>query len=613
MKLFTCVFTLLLACSFSTMAQTAQVGAQIDARSTDRLRLDYLHYRPAEWEKDLVEELENKPENEGGLVYLYLTNTSDEKINLRYWRINDNDESYWRLNHYVAWDRMYDENLDPGQQTVLEINAITKDFGPGSPFDFSFIDSSWAPVLRASSSLVEDPVQISYIRVLPGMQEVEVHIRNEGDTALPLSSLEIAGREVAEVDWVSTELPARGTSIGRATLAQPLPAASLLIVKAGVGDRQVYAHRRAFEDYFPIGTWSGNEETYALLRRLHIDTIVEGGTSTNNFYSNLLPKYGFRTMVHTGSHVNVDVLRDLGDHPAVACWMIQDEPDWSIPANIMLHADETTRQYNSTKPTFITLCRNIKFFEYAPIADIPCQDHYAVTAPSSSKWPKFYGTRLEETAWYTRDLKLASEPKPIWIWTQAIANWDERPKRPVPTPEELAAQLVLNLGRGAKGILWFNYDHEVAEKFPEVRDAMRLWGRVMRVLRGDLLGAEPLVQPVEAPDKVDAVALASRDAVVVCLTNTDYEIHPEAYPFTMKEDVTVTVPLPQWLPEVTAVAVTTEGVQNLPVTISDGKATIEVGNLEVCRMIALVKDPAQVEAYKAEFEQAVDDEDKTFD
>ena len=87
-------------------------------------------------------------------------------------------------------------------------------------------------------------------------------------------------------------------------------------------------------------------------------------------------------MVHTNVVPRVDVLRDLGGHPAVDCWMIHDEPDWHYTPQMMLAAVQMTRHYNATKPTFITLCRNVKFFEYAFLPDIACQDHYSVTAPS---------------------------------------------------------------------------------------------------------------------------------------------------------------------------------------------------------------------------------------
>jgi len=528
-------------------AQTAQVGGDAKARASDKLRIEYVHFRPARWETEHVQEFESEHPNRGGLVYVYYTNISDAPLDLRYWRLNGNDESYWRLNHFVAWDRAWHGTLAPGRLGVLEINGITPGFAEGEPFDFSYIDGTWRPVAAFKGILGEDPVQIACIRVLPGLDTIEVHIRYAGETPIAFESLEVVDKPPAAVEWTTQRLEGPGHTIARARFDAPFETAALFVVRAtvktGEDSRAVYAHRRAFEDFFPIGTWTNSPETFDALHRLHIDTMVAGGNKEAPFFAEAAPKYGFRAMVHTGVPVNVDTVREFSGHPSVVCWMLQDEPDWSIPPNIMEFVDRTLRQYDRTKPTFITLCRNIKFFEYAPIPDIACQDHYSVTAPSSSKWPRLYGTRLEETAYYTRDLKRVAEPKPIWIWTQGIADWTQRPKRTVPTPEELAAQLVLNLGRGAKGILWFNHDREIAERFPDAVEAMQGWGRVLRMAREDFLASEPVALDIEAPEKTDVAPLVTWDALILCVTNLDYEIHPEAYPFVEKTDARIAVPM----------------------------------------------------------------------
>ncbi len=410
----------------------------------------------------------------------------------------------------------------------------------------------------------------------------------------------------------------RGQShaIARLTLATPLKPSELAILKLDVndadGERFVYTHRRAFVDRFPIGTWSANEKTWEELKRIHVDTVVEGGSPENPFFSKAVPTYGFHAMVPTDKGRAIDTIRSLGGSPAVSCWMLSDEPDWSTAANIMLFADGLARRYDSTIPTFITLCRNVKFFEYAAIADIPCQDHYCVTAPTSSKWPHVYGTHLEETAYYTRDLKAACEPKPIWVWSQAIANWEERPLRPLPTPEELAAQLVYNLGRGAKGILWFNYDHDVAEKYPEVRDAMRDWGRVMRMIREDLLASDPVQLHSEAPKKVDVATLATRDKVFVFVSNQDYEIDKQAYPFHTQRNVTVHLDLPDWVAPKAALEVSPDGVAELPCEMSRSGARLTLNELHVARVFVLANDAESRSSYETEYQQALSDEQKTY-
>lgn len=589
--------------------QTAQVGGDAQARSSDKLRVEYVHYRPARWETEQVQEFESEHPNRGGLVYVYYTNISKDTLHLRYWRANGKDESYWRLNHFVAWDRAWRDTVEPGRLGVLEIDAVSREFGEGRPFEFSYVDDTWRPVTSYECVLREDPVQLSCIRVLPEMNGIEVHVRYTGAESIEFANLEVIDRAAVSLEWTAQRLDGPGHTIARlhieGTFASSEMVVARLSVKTGSETRAVYAHRRAFPDVFPIGTWSNGPDTFDALHRLHIDTMVAGGSTDAAFFAEAAPKYGFRAMVHTGIPVNIDTVRAFTGHPNVVCWMLQDEPDWSIAPNIMEFVDRTVRHYDSSKPTFITLCRNTKFFEYAPIPDIACQDHYSVTAPSSSKWPKFYGTRLEETAWYTRDLKYAAEPKPIWVWTQAIADWSERPKRPVPTPEELAAQLVLNLGRGAKGILWFNHDREIAEKFPDAVRAMQDWGRVMSILRDDILASEPVALGVEAPDKVDVAPLVTWDALILCVTNLDYEIHPEAYPFMDKADVQINVPLPAWIRPGAALRIGPGGVETLPLNVIDNRAEVSVGPLHDCAIVVLHNAPDAAARYEETYRQAV--------
>lgn len=586
-----------------SVAQTAQVGADRSARSRDKMTLEYLHYRPARWEQEKVVEFENEFPNEGGLLYLYLRNTSDKNMSMRFWRANGQDESYWRLNHFIAWDRMYDKELEPGELTVLEINAKTKDFSAGSPFKFSMVEGDWQPVISYKGTLAENPCRISYVRVWPELNRLTVHFRNDTSDAFTVESIAVEGSDATLGDVAY----APGAAVATVTLAQPLPAGKLTILKAQVKTGEtvspVYAHRRAHPDFFPIGVWSLKDDTAEALHRMHIDTAVAGGDPNDGFYDWGL-KLGFNNMVHTGVPTREKQVLALKDKPSIKCWMIQDEPDWSIPSNIMVHTDTELREYDITKPSFITLCRNIKFMEYGTIADIPCQDHYSVTAPSSSKWPKPYGTRLEETAWYTKDLKYATEPKPIWVWTQGLGDWGERPKRPVPTPNELAAQLILNLGRGAKGILWFNHSKELQEKWPDVAESMMHWGRVMSVLREDFLDADVWSAPVQAPEGVDVAPLLGRDRALLLLTNTRYEIHPEAYPFQAHEAVPLSLAWSGAAPA-SVVRVSPEGVSDVPFTFAEAKLSIDAGALEAAGVVVILNDPAAAQGYRDLYTAAV--------
>lgn len=583
-------------------AQTAQVAAEARAAGDAKVRVDYVHYRPAKWDATHIKEAESDITNQGGLLYFYLTNVSDAPVHPRFWRYNNRDESFWLLNHLVAWHRLLKGTLAPGETTVLEINAISRDFGKELPFVFQLVDDTWAPCLRYDGVLAEDTVQVSFIRVRPGLRELEVHVRNAGKDEVTLTGVEVLGHKVAEVQWRGQALPGGRNAIGRVRLEQAASPSELLIVKVGMrdgkGERPVFAHRRAFEDTFPIGTWGIDAKDRAFLANDHVDTGVLGGKRDDEFFGRDAERFGLHAMVHTGEPVNVDMVRDLSGHPAVTCWMLRDEPDWSIDPQIVLFCDETVRANDKTKPTYVNLCRNIKFMEYAPIADIACQDHYSVTAPSSSIWPFEYGTYLEETAYYTKDLKYAAEPKPVWVWTQGNHDgWSERMRRPVPTPEELSAQLVLNLGRGAKGVIWFTYNPKNCQKYPETRESMRGWNRVLNVLREDILGSEPAELAPQAPERVDVAALATWDKLILCVTNLDYKIHPKAYPFETRHNLKISVELPAWIKPEAAVRVAGEGISPIPCKRSGNGATVTLDKLVDGAVIVLSNEQNAEKAY----------------
>jgi hypothetical protein len=296
------------------------------------------------------------------------------------------------------------------------------------------------------------------------------------------------------------------------------------------------------------------------------------------------------------------MLRNLEDHPAVACWYIHDEPDWLYTPQLVLTSHVMTKKYSHKKPTLITLCRNVKFFEYAFIPDIPCHDHYSVTAPSSSKWPYSYGTRLEETGYYTADLKYASEPKPMWVWSQGVHLWDERPKMPLPSPDELGAQLYFNLGRGAKGNLWFTFMQEAGEKYPATKSALQHYSRVVRLLELDLLRSDPWHGTVQTNATIDVACLLTPDKAIYFITNTDYMIHDSAYQWKTQNKVKLKVSLPPWFQASDGFEIhPIKGI--LPVSWSNKHPYIdlELEALSMGSVIVVAKDKQTKASYEEKF------------
>ena len=581
-------------------------------------RLDYLHYRPVQYEKQFVQEMENVHPNKGGLIYAYYTNISNEPISLAHWRWNDFDESVWRLDNLICWDRHYESKIDPGQTSVLEINAISNDFAENRDYKFEIISkNTWESVFIQSGKLIEDQISIPLIRFKKGLMSVEIHIRNKGDKSIIIDEIEIMGKQVISSKLVGKTLKPNGHAIGRVDLKTAFKESELAIVKVNIIEqekiRSVMAHRRAFADYFPIGTWGATQTDYLLQRQHHIDTCVKGSDLKSNFYNKEAKKFGYKSLA-TVNYNDTHSLRNNGENQAIACLQLSDEPDWVTHPQQVLLQDSIARNAYPHAPTMTTLCRNVTFFEYAPIVDLPCMDHYCVTAPSTSKWPAPFGTKLEETGYYTRDLKIASEPKPIWVWSQGLFDWDERPEQSVPTPGELAVQLIQNIGSGAKGILWFTFREKPGLEYPETRKAIQGWGRVLRLIREDVLGAEPMVQDlIDSPNDVDVFALVSFNKVILCVTNKDYKMHPKGYKFKNQKKSKIKIDLPSWITPKSIVNIFPTGIKEMDFEINEKRNIIlEINDLHDAMLIVMSNHEKSGNAFKARFKSMLLDEKRDF-
>ncbi len=575
--------------------------------ATESFRVEYVHYRPAKWETEQVVEIERELPNRGGLVYLYVKNTSAADRRIRYWQYQGKDRTHWLQGNLIAWDRTLATHLKPGAMTVIEINGISTDFQAGTDFRFSLVDGTWEPAMRYSGRLQADSVNVSYLRVLPSMDRLEVHLRHEGNGAVEFTDIALEGASVADVTWRGQSVSGPGHAIARVRLAEPVQPSTLLLLKVTLREngetRSLYAHRRAYADKFPVGTWGMDKENYEFLADSHIDTGVKGGRRGDEFFGGASQQYGLRSLVDVGHWPeNVERLKSLSGHPAVFAWMLRDEPDWSSHSQEILSLADAVKAIDSTKPIFVTLCRNVKFMEFAPIVDVPCMDHYCVTAPTAAVWEHEYGGRLEETGYYTRDLKYASEPKPTVVWSQGIHHWTQRPKRGTPTSEELSVQLVQNLGRGAKGILWFTWKKQVAEEYPSLLKTAVDWNRIMHVLKEDLMSSEPARLRTAAPEKVDVATLLAWDKVILCVSNLDYQIRDDAYAFADKRDVEIEVKLPAWITPRAALRMRGDGVSPTKFSLEKNKATLTVGDLHDASIFVLANDNDAQGTYESAYD-----------
>jgi hypothetical protein len=514
------------------------------------VKVNYISFRPAKWEeKKLIEEV-NENRNMGGLVFVYYTNSSDKPVKMREWNLNRYEAGHCRLAGTIAWDRRYTDELQPGETSVQEICGVSEDFQIGKNADFAIIGRDWKPVAYLPGVFEPEKLRVTSMTMDETLTNICIHIRSFISDEISIKSITFEGKKNKELILTAPKIEGNGHVIARVLTEQAFTPGELALVKISIEingkEINVYSHRNAYADYFPNGTWGIEVNQYADAAKHHLNTMVKGGKSTDKFFSGDYKTTGIKAMPHTEIFPNIEMIKDLENHPAVACWYLQDEPDWNKTPQMLFFCNEMTKKISVKKPTLTTLCRNVKFFEFAFIPDIPCHDHYSVTAPTTSKWPYKYGTRLEETGYYTADLKCASEPKPVWVWTQGLHLWSERPKMPLPTPDELGAQLYFNLGRGAKGNLWFTFMEKAGIRFPETKKALQQYSRVVKLLENDMLLSDPWHGNVAATDGIDVASLITPDKLILFAINTNYQINDSAYQWKPAENVKISLSVPEW-------------------------------------------------------------------
>jgi hypothetical protein len=420
------------------------------------------------------------------------------------------------------------------------------------------------------------------------------------------------------------------------------------------------------EPRFPIGVWQSSSDfrTHEYRQELSEARIDAPflGLRTKNYPEEFYEKYGFVPMGNPrpfiGDELEPEFERDIldfiekyGNSPRFIAFNSAEEPDWHksetpYPTTMTtLARTEALRKVTSHHPIAGTLCRSRRFYQFAPIFDIPIMDAYRVGAPSADKWPLRWGSYLESVAAYTQDLKLNSEPSPIWVWAQGVHTWNGRAfvdgqmGNPIPTPSEARAQLYMQLGEGAKGVFWFRYmtpDNmeqtyrndfgkmkkriEELKKQGELRDWMKEWqisesdldsafteyrkywadtwsamqemNTEMCILRPILSRGDvyPQVWVESASDrrKLYLAAIASDQAVVLFVVNLDYDFHPKGYRFNHQQDIRLGIELPVWLPSAkSAWLIKGEQMNSIETQQRDKKLAIELDPLQDAAIILI--------------------------
>jgi len=243
--------------------------------------------------------------------------------------------------------------------------------------------------------------------------------------------------------------------------------------------------------------------------------------------------------------------------------------------------------------------RPLNWCVYGQLADVSCFDPYPIN---------FYGgdhAYVRESLGYARQ---CGAPRRMFACLEAF-GWSAGQGVPAnrrgPLPEEWRQNVVQALGCGAKGLTSWVYaagagGWELNE--PLKQEMARANALIARVEDRLLLGTPVPWATTDAgavstgvvgderwaKERVWAGALlCGPDALVVAVANHIPASKPEPPVITPARDVTVTVRLPEYLPEVTAVEVTEDGEKAVPCTVAEGQARLRLDSLISGRVFVL--------------------------
>jgi len=600
----------------------------------------------------------------GGRLYLGLRNTGAKPLSIEKLSLNGAEAEELMRAEKLFWWRVWPEEIAPGGVSTLTIQGGAPLLQEGAQLKVSLRASDGATA-SAQFDLITPALSIAYAvptqdatslsssaSWLPstGWRTLLVWLRNDGELCtLRLREVSLSGLKSTAKPLCETMAPGRSTIV-RVTLKQPLRFLQPLQIVARAEDErgravETMAPIRALIPPFPIGTWNGptyDSEHLKAMAAVGYDGLINGGSEADVAAMDGLSKsYGYGLLSHVGwgpGNLRQFVLDGIAPKPWCYALSLMDEPD--------LHRGERTGNMRSctftylggieawrrcgVRPTFVNLCDDSKFYEYAAITDIVGYDAYAVGAPGIERSHVGYARDLETLAYYTWDLKRNAEPSPVWVWAQGYHAWVYRllagmlmcgePGRAMVTPSECRVQLVEQLGRGAKGLWWFLsrkkedtragfYDELKAEgagfgvtpeRLPAVVDkAMEPWdelwaelGRLnsmVRQLRPVLTYADPYQQferDVGWEARADVATVAGENALVIFTANLNYYHTLQGARFQPITGLSISVERPPWLEVDDVFEVTPEGPRDAQWSAEGGALTIDAGTLADVKVFA---------------------------
>jgi hypothetical protein len=499
-----------------------------------------------------------------------------------------------------------------------------------------------AGTTSATVTVAADAPQVTSVGFSSDLTKVYLYWRRSDGTA-PTSIYMDGTNVTASTTTVSDSTVGVATSVLQ--LAQPLSAMSFHVFQGVYADaKKATAGLRAWVNDFIYGTWGAQPGDDGDLdaARAWIDD------ATNHSVNSLV--------VTLGSSALGDLLKTVSGRQYAAdrgygfvidyidkwacqnprMWFIRDEPDCAdsrvqnLPGNKLVGSlamscverGEELRADYPLAPTTLNIDSTYtpyNWYNYGQVPDVFMTDPYYQARLRETYWIAPTQIPLYEKATYIYAVSQIAQsscaPNPLHVVLYSCEYIDPSGAIfPFPTPESKRIEVYYALAAGAKGFSYWWYlpgrpSNGLGDGGPE---AQALW-REIGLLGAELRTAAPLLV-TSCPSTMTTQAtsgiwvrplLVGNDTVVLLVVNAQYYNDESGCHYTPVSNATVTLTLPPWLASSSAFEIAASGVTNVNTQINDNQLQVNLGTVNISRMIVVTSNALLQDSITDRYNQLV--------
>jgi hypothetical protein len=442
--------------------------------------------------------------------------------------------------------------------------------------------------------------------------------------------------------WMDgTNVTANTSTVGDATvnfgasviqLAAPLPAMSFHVYLGVFLDgKTASAGVRTWTNPFIYGTWGSKAiPGDAAAGAAWIDEAAAHGvnalvmnwasglgtflaTSAGRAYADS-KGYGF--VIHSSGqfYCTTPRLWFIYDEPDYTDWTIGGLPDGNthkpgVMAMRMIQDGEGLRASYPLAPTTVNVDGNLKPYNYwnwGQVPDVFMNDAYYQPLLADAYWYNSYRIPLYQKATYiyasAQAAALACEPNPMHMILYSCSLHDSGSGNvwPFAPPATKRIEAYYALAAGAKGMSywWYLTDPTFSGLNYGSADALALWkeigllGNEIKTAQPMLVTSHPVDLPLTPSTNVWARALAvGTNSLILLVVNDNYANDAAGCHYTPVANATVTATLPSWMRFPTALEIAASGLSDVNTQTNGNQLVLNLGTLNLTRMIVLTRDP----------------------